>query len=152
MSRDPLAAFADIKAPVDDEPTADVQDEYYPGSKKKRRAVTGKVDPWGKVPSVTLAYKGAPRTFYSIGVLAEFLNRLPPTVRKWERLGYIPESRYRSVGRGKHGKKRLYTREQIEGLVAIAKEEGLLDDVNTNRNVSSTHFPEKAKRLFEELK
>ena len=150
MNRDPLAAFADIAPPG----TAGVHDapaDHYPGSKKKRRAVTGETgDPWDRKPYVELTVKGVPRRLYSLGVLAEALNRKPPAIRKWERLGYIPESRYRFPGRGQHGQRRLYTREQIEGLVKIATEEGVLGE--SNRNVSATDFPARAATLFKEMK
>lgn len=150
MSRDPLATFADIAAPTSDDPYPDdTGSEFYPGSKRKRRAVVGKVDPWAELPHMDLTVRGEPRRFYGVGVLAQMLGRKPPAVRKWERLGYIPESRYRSPGRGQHGQRRLYTREQIEGLVALAKEEGLIGD--SIRNVSATNFPARAAALFKEL-
>lgn len=150
MTRDPLAAFADI-APPASAPAHEAPADYYPGSKKKRKAVTGAASgPWEDIPYVELTVKGKPRRFYSVGVLADALDRKPPAIRKWERLGYIPESRFRSPGRGKHGQRRLYTREQIEGLVELAKEEGLVGEAN--RNISATDFPARAAKLFKELK
>lgn len=150
MTRDPLAAFADIEAPGEDDPYPnDPQPAHYPGSKKKRRAVSRRTDPWESFPYMDLTVRGEPRRFYGVGVLAQLLGRKPPAVRKWERLGYIPESRYRSPGRGQHGQRRLYTREQIEGLVELAKEEGLIGD--SIRNVSATNFPARAAALFKEL-
>lgn len=146
MSRDPLAGFADLAVPKP--PAADP--DLYPGSKQKRRAVAGPRDPWADVPHVVLTVKGVDTTFYTLGVLAEMLDRKPPAIRKWERLGYIPQTRWRSPGRTHNGQKRLYTRPQIEGIVKIAAEEGLIGD--ENRNVSATAFPDRVRKLFKELK
>lgn len=150
MTRDPLAAFAGIAPPgstaVEEQPDDDV---HYPGSKQVRRAVAAPVDTWADYPYVELTLKGVLTRFYSVGVLAERLERKPPAIRKWERLGYIPSSDYRSPGRTKNGQRRLYTRAQIEGLVDIAREEGLIGA--SNRNVSATAFPARAAALFKEL-
>jgi hypothetical protein len=150
VTRDPLAGFADITAPRTDAPAeGDDQAEFYPGSKRKRRAVAGPHDGWAGVPKMVLTVKGKDVTFYTVGVLAEKLERKPPAIRKWERLGYIPFPRFRTPGRTTNGQKRLYTREQIEGMVRIAREEGLIGDYN--RNVSATAFPERVRKLFKEL-
>lgn len=149
MVRDPLAGFDEI-TPPGSTPTPPADPDYYPGSKKKRRAVAGPRDPWDDVPSIVLTVKGVPTVFYTIAVLAEFLERKPPAIRKWERLGYIPETKWRTPGRTHHGQKRLYTRAQIEGMVKIAQEEGLLGE--SNRNVSATAFTDRTRKLFKELK
>lgn len=142
-----MAGFAELAAPGSDD---DGQQATYPGSKKLRRAVAAPEDPWKDVKHVELTLRGVPVRFYTVGTLAMMLERKPPAIRKWERLGYIPESPYRSPARTKNGQRRLYTREQIEGLVVIAREEGLTGD--QNRNVSATSFPARAQKLFEELK
>lgn len=153
MSRDALAAFADLTPPgtaaPDPETHTDGQSVTYPGSKKKRRAVAVPIDTWADYPFTELLLRGDMVRFYAVGVLSEKLERLPPTIRKWERLGYIPPSDYRSPGRTKAGQRRLYTRAQIEGLVDIAREEGLLGE--SIRNVSATQFPQRAADLFKEL-
>lgn len=143
---DPLAAFADLTPPGE---ARDEQDVHYPGSKQVRRAVAGPRDPWADTPHFVLTLKGVDTRFYPISVLAEKLERQAPTVRKWERLGYIPPTPYRTPSRDKRGQRRLYTRAQIEGLVAIAREEGITGE--SNRNVSNTGFPERAAVLFKEL-
>lgn len=155
MSRDPLAGFAELRYPDDDgvEEETVAEPETYPGSKMKRRAVAPpeprKRGLAGYEP-VILNVQGVPTEFYTVGVLAALLERQPPTIRKWERLGYIPESRFRTPGRTKHGQKRLYTRPQVEGIVRIATEEGLVGE--SNRNCSATKFPERVRVLFEELR
>lgn len=145
MPSDALASFADLTPPGD----AAEQPDTYPGSKQKRRAVAGPKDTWAKLPHVELTLRGVLTRFYTVGVLADALERKPPAVRKWERLGYIPETPYRSPGRTKNGQRRLYTRAQIEGLVELAREEGLVGE--SNRNVSATAFPARAAALFKEL-
>lgn len=98
---------------------------------------------------IELTVRGRLVHFYTVGTLAAALDRKPPAIRKWERLGYIPYSTWRTPGRTEHGQKRLYTREEIEGIVKIAREEGLIGDAN--RNVSATNFPERVRKLFKEL-
>lgn len=145
-ARDPLAGFAGITAPG-----STSENDFYPGSKKKRRAVTGApVDVWDTFPHVDLTIKGVLTRLYPVGVLADALERKPPAMRKWERLGYLPKARWSTPGRNQHGQKRLYTREQIEGLVEIARDEGLLGE--NIRNVSATGFPARAAILFKGLK
>ena len=146
--KDPLAAFTDLATGGAAEPQSEQQDTY-PGSKQRRRAVTGPRDTWADQPHVDLVLKGESVRFYPVGVLAAKLERLPPAIRKWERLGYIPESGYRTPGRTINGQRRLHTRAQIEGLVDLALEEGLLGE--SIRNVSATAFPARATALFKEL-
>lgn len=142
--KDALAAFDSLGG----EPAE--EDVHYPGSKKVRRAVAKPPDPWDSLPHLDLPYKGETRRFYTVGVLAEKLGRQPQAIRKWERLGYLPMTRYRTNSRRVNGQKRLYTREQIEGIVRIATEEGVIGG-ETNRNVSATEFPAKVAKLFKSL-
>lgn len=146
MVRDVLDGFRDVRP---EEPTP--ESTTYPGSKQTRRAVA-KQEPaseWDAHKPVVLHVKGQPVEFYTVGVLAHFLDRKPPAMRKWEKLGYLPQSSYVTPGRNHHGQKRLYTRQLIEGLVEIAREEGVLGE--SNRNVSATNFPRRAAELFERL-
>lgn len=150
MTRDPLADFTGIRAPG----TTTTASEHYPGSKKKRRAVTGEPQDWWSqwrpnMERYDLRVKGQDVTFYTIAVLAAALGRKSPALRKWERLGYLPQPRFHTPGRTVHGQRRLYTRELIEGIVRIATEEGLVGDAN--RNVSATRFEERVRKLFKEL-
>lgn len=152
MSRDPLDSFRELLNPTtastDEAP--DSESDYYPGSKRKRRAVSGSKDPWDHVPHVDLLVRGSPHRFYTVGVLAAALDRKPPSMRKWERLGYLPDSGFRSPSKSVKGQRRLYTKEQIEGVVRIATEEGLMGE--TNPNIAGTAFPARCAKLFKELK
>jgi hypothetical protein len=137
-------ALADIEALAG-------EDKHYPGSKKVRKAVAPRVDPWDDVPSLVLHVRGEPIRFYTVGVLASMLDdRKPQTVRKWERQGYIPKPPYYTPSRKVNGQKRLYTRRQIEGIVRIAKEEGVIG-ASPNRNVSATKFPARVAKLFKRM-
>ena len=148
VAKDALDGFRDmaIAAPTQD-------NDNYPGSTKKRRAVAPPEDPapssaWEGVPFSQFVYKGKDTRFYTVDVLADMLGRKSQTMRKWERLGYLPRTKYRKPGRGEHGKRRLYTRPVIDGVVRIAHEEGI---TTQNRNVSATNFPARVLALFEEL-
>jgi hypothetical protein len=81
--------------------------------------------------------------YFEIRILARALRRKSTTMRTWTTNGWLPKARYRLHGR------RLYTQAQIEGLVRIADEEGLLHD--KRRNPASTHFPQRARELFAQL-
>ena len=71
---------------------------------------------------------GKATTLYTIGSFAQALNRVPQTLRLWEREGIIPGATYHDPRRRGLGKERLYSREQIEAAVDIAHEEGILAD------------------------
>jgi hypothetical protein len=132
-------------------------DANYPGSKKVKRSVSGvSTDPWDDLPSVEFEVHGVPTLFYGVGVLAQMLGRKPQTIRKWENAGYFPRSRFRypgssSANNRREGQRRLYTRDEIEGVVAIAKSTGVLDPHGRGSNVGSTAFPAQTRALFESL-
>ena len=80
---------------------------------------------------------------YPIGKLVEALKksgytRGVQTIRKWEDTGVVPPATFRSGG------KRLYSLEQIETFVKVAKE----CDIRQGLAISSTDFSE---RIWEEL-
>jgi hypothetical protein len=81
--------------------------------------------------------------FFEIRILAKALRRKSNTMRTWITNGWLPEARYLAHDR------RLFSQPQIEGLVRIADEEGLLHD--KRRNPASTHFPQRARELFAQL-
>lgn len=156
MSGDPADLFAGIKAPGEAPPEDQLEeadDSFYPGSKRRRKAVVGQQEVrggWDDVKHVDLEVRGVLVRFYLVSVLAERLDRLPQTVRKWERQGYIPESKFRTPGRTVHGQRRIYTRPMIEGIVEIAKQEGVVGNAST-RNVSATRFPQRVREMFREM-
>jgi hypothetical protein len=116
--------------------------------------------------------KGVEREFYTIGELAKALGRQVVTVRKWEREGILPASQFvvnayilgpggepvtDDLGRkveNKRGRRRLYTAEQVVGIVQIAADEGILLDPyrprkgQRVRQIRETNFTERVIALF----
>lgn len=93
----------------------------------------------GKVYKVN----GQEIVLYPIGKLVEELKkagytRESQTIRKWENSGVVPPALFRVGG------KRLYSEEQIQAYVDVAKE----CDIRQGLSISSTDFSE---RLWEEL-
>jgi hypothetical protein len=141
-----------------DEEVEALTEQYYPGSKRKIDRTEADEEPrkqpdidgWDAKPRM---YKrnGIDTEFFTIGHLAAAMNRKPLTIRQWERKGIIPTSRYQRVGKGgsPHGRRRLYTRAQIEGMIKIAAEEGLL--ANDRREIASTNFKARVLALFKQL-
>jgi hypothetical protein len=121
-----------------------LQDEFYPGSKQKRResvqmkkertAAERKQEkaeePWDARP-IEIPYQGRIVQMFRIGSLAKALGKDAVTIRAWMRKGWLPHNSF--VGPEIYGTlgnagRKLWTRRQIEGIVQIAQEEGLLDD------------------------
>lgn len=132
--------------------------QYYPGSTRAivrhpnrteaRKDAIGLDPDWDKDPKVFETADG-PTEFFTIGDLARALGRRPVTIRKWERDGVIPQAQYQIPGRDNdpRGRRRLYTRKQVEGMVRVAAEEGLFR--NTTKPIAATQFAERVRRLFE---
>lgn len=107
------------------------EDETYPGSKRKRRdppppkenrSLYGE-DPWDAKPKVlTLAGGIGERELFTIGNLAQAINRRPVTIRSWEAKGILPKARIRDKQQ-----RRLYTRKQVQGLIRLCEKHGILD-------------------------
>lgn len=112
----------------------------YPGSVPLRRQVIARevkeareesASGWDAKPLWKLA-NGTSTEFFSIGDLAHALGRKPVTVRSWEDKGWLPSSGYRTrppkaeqvPGKEVRGR-RLYTRRQIEVVIAAAEECGV---------------------------
>jgi hypothetical protein len=133
--------------------------EYYPGSKMKRNMFL-KDESLCETPDNlelhhprTATLKGVETNFYTIGELARLLNRKPVTIRKWESDGIIPKATFIAPSGDKRGKRRLYTEDQILGLLEIAREEGILEP-NANgawKAVHKTQFRSKSISLFKRL-
>lgn len=94
--------------------------------------------------------KGVPTEFFTVGQVAALLGRKANTIRDWETKGVIPKARYTRPGRqgDTRGNRRLYTRAQAEGMLAIAEEEGIMD---LRAAISQTQFTSKVIKLFREL-
>lgn len=143
MSTSPLAGFESVAK------------EFYPGSRHPlvrhpNRREEPRPDPsrWDAKPK-TLSVGGQDREFFTVGNLAQALGRKPVTMRAWERAGVIPKPTFRKPSQDPRGARRLYTREQVEGMVQIAKEEGLLN--GDYRPISVTQFTPRCIALFKEL-
>ena len=132
--------------------------QYYPGSTKAivrhpnraeepRRHAVGDDPEWDAKPRVSDTADG-PTEFFTLGQLAKALGRESVTIRKWEREGVIPKAQFQVPGRNDdpRGRRRLYTRAQVEGIVRIAAEEGL--HANTRKPFAETQFVERVRNLF----
>lgn len=126
---------------------------FYPGSKTPVRNYSDQpeVKPDSEFEFSYPDFKGT--GFYTIGVLADVLNRSQVTVRKWEHDGVIPKPTYIRASADPRGRRRLYTRDQIMGIRMIAQEEGLLE-TNANghwKSIEGTEFRERVLTLFRDL-
>jgi hypothetical protein len=92
-------------------------------------------------PGQWMIARGTPTEFFTIGALARALNRKPVTLRKLEAVGQLPKSGRRDARVQGKGKRRLYTRAQIDDAVRIAADEGIL--VETWRPTSKTRFGDR---------
>jgi len=111
-------------------------DVYYPGSKRKRKALEEKPKEkfipktWDSRPYFKTV-NGKEVEFFTLGALADALGRPIVTLRLWMSNGQLPTSMYRlpdvtdkngDVRRGR----RLYTRSMIKTAVDIFENHGLL--------------------------
>jgi hypothetical protein len=116
----------------------------YPGKKKpkNRPLARGEVsavshDPLEGIPKKSLTIKGEAKDFYTVGGLAQAVERTALTVRKWERNGWIPAPTYRSSKPSGHENVntkqkgyRLYSREQVLLVHKALEINGLLGPRN----------------------
>ena len=93
--------------------------------------------------SKTVHFGGVDIEVLSIGRVAARIGRSSKTLRRWEKLGFIPAPSF--VGRGK---RRYYTSEEIEVLARLMQECGMLK----GRDVVGTGFKEKATAEFMRLR
>lgn len=133
---------------------------FYPGSSRRRKAHVDEPEPvvvqedefiLGK--SKTFLVQGQPVEFYYIGDVARALNREAVTIRKMENHGDLPLSPYMSPGIDDRGKRRLYTKQQIEALRRIAQEEGVLYPSAKGKwkPIAQTNFTQKVKEAFRSM-
>jgi len=136
---------------------AEAPTEFYPGSKRPlvrhpNRHEHQPLDPdrWDAKPR-KIRFRGEEREFFTVGQLALALGRRPVTIRTWERNKVIPNATFQIPGKDgdPRGLRRLYSREQVEGLVKIAEEEGLLR--GDYRAIQETDFTRRAFELFRSL-
>lgn len=111
------------------------EDVFYPGSKKKRS------QPKPKEPAIREDSEFQPRNItlpngkvvemFTIGALAEAINRPLITLRLWMTEGHLPLSPYQlpaTVNKNgkEHNGKRLYSRKMIEAAVEVFTRFGVL--------------------------
>lgn len=84
---------------------------------KKRKKAFGESNGWDENPTIR-TIKGVETELFTIGALAQALEKKIVTIRLWEKKGYIPIAPYRLRSKELNGKKvngnRVYTRELIE--------------------------------------
>lgn len=112
-------------------------DEYYPGSRRKRKSVEpAKAEEprevnWDSRPYVKTMPNGTNMELFTIGALATALDRPIITVRDWVKKGYLPTAPYRmpsttNKNGDSHQGRRLYSRAMIEAVVEIFDKADLL--------------------------
>ncbi len=122
-------------------------DNFYPGSKRKRREAPEPVvkdTGWEDEYFEKFLPNGEKVQMYTLGSLAKALERPTKTVRYWVENGQLPTSPYRLPSKvGANGKvyvgRRLYSKAMILATVEIFARAGLLGtdrvDWSTHRNL-----------------
>jgi hypothetical protein len=108
---------------------------------------------WDEKP-LKYMVQGQEKEFFTISHLASALNRSVVTIRSWENKGLIPKTPYRSPrprgetlpGTPRKGR-RLWTREQILGILNIAQEEKVI----LNGKPPTKRFHDRVLGLFTSL-
>ncbi len=129
--------------------------KFFPGSttpldiEEKQKALQHESDQWDLKPYI-FTVKGKETEFFPIGALALALGgRSPNTLRAWEKEGILPKSVFVKPSKDPRGRRRMYTRAMVEGLVRIAKEEGIFWP-DKGKKLSDTVFTQKAVELFKQ--
>jgi hypothetical protein len=114
-------------------------DDYYPGSKKKRRPLNPQAKKpeikeegsWDASPQVKTLPNGNVVELFSAGAFALALGRPLVTIRLWERRGYIPRAPYRLKSMLVDGVKkpgwRMYSRDMVESTIKAFEARGLME-------------------------
>ena len=79
---------------------------------------------WAAYPKRMRRRDGTIVEVFGTGALARALGKSSHSIRRWERLGHLPPSPLEQRVAG-GPPRRLFLREQIEGIVAIAEQERL---------------------------
>ncbi len=127
--------------------------KFFPGSttpldiEHQQRVQQHESDQWDLKPLI-FTVKGKETQFFPIGALALALGgRSANTIRAWEKEGNLPKSVFVKPSADPRGRRRMYTRAMVEGLVRIAKEEGIFWP-DKGKRLADTAFTEKAVELF----
>lgn len=141
--------------PIDDFDA--LMQEFYPGSKKPIVRDKNEVSipnneeiGWDKKPRY-YNIAGVKTEFFTAANLAEALGRKTATIRKWETDGVIPKATFQTPSTSSNGRRRLYTRGQVEGIVQIAREEKMLEQTSKAISIKSTKFSARVLDLFKRL-
>jgi hypothetical protein len=127
----------------------------YPGRRKpkNRQPPAPTVQVWDDRPLHYLV-NGEKREFFIIGHLAKALDYSVQSIRAWEDKGLLPRSPYRSprtrkpVAGGRSDKgKRLWTREQVEGILTLAKKHQVI----LNKKPPTPAFAREVAKFFHDL-
>jgi hypothetical protein len=97
------------------------------------------------------SYNGEMWKLYTIGALALALGKRPVTIRKWIRQGIIPEAGLKTQSlQGTIGDagRRLFTEEQIEAMVRIAKDCGVWGEGRRVISFANTDFSGRVWNLW----
>jgi hypothetical protein len=98
-------------------------------AKKRKKQILGESNGWDENPTIKLV-KGVETELFTIGALAQALEKQIVTIRLWEKKGYIPGAPYRLRSKSLNGKKvsgnRVYTRRLIEITIEEFQRRGLL--------------------------
>jgi hypothetical protein len=142
--RDPLDLFSDIK---------DWPGKRPPANRDSEDVGSSSDESWDAKP-IKYMFGGQQREFYTISHLAAALNKSVVTIRSWEHKGLLPRTPFRSPRpRGdmlpgtKPVGKRLWTREQILGIIRIAHEEQVI----VNGKAPTLSFSTKVLELYKQL-
>jgi hypothetical protein len=140
-------------------------DEYYPGSKRKRRPLNPEAKrpkvkeegSWDSNPQSKKLPNGSVVELFSAGAFALALGRPLVTVRLWERKGYIPRAPYRLKSMLVDGVKkpgwRMYSRTMIVATLEAFEARGLIEAprIDWNRhNDLSIELMETWKRIHDQ--
>jgi hypothetical protein len=112
----------------------------------RRNTDLGKDPAWAANPQRRIIVDGLELELYPIGAVAKALGRSSRTIRRWETRGLIPPPLYERRSRNPHGRRRLYTRQEIEGLIVIAEWHGVL--AGKVHNFASNDFARDAHALY----
>lgn len=102
-----------------------------PGTHRPQR-VAAEEPAWVSNPRLSQKFldnNDQPLRLYFVGALAEALGKRPVTIRSWITKGYLPDAGMRTAETAvklSSAGRRLWTREQIEIIVAIAQSEGII--------------------------
>lgn len=127
----------------------------YPGSKMRREVNHVPEEPedeWPKGRILTI--RGKEVECFTTGQLASLLGgRSAVTIRSWENEGVLPKSGYSLPGKGGdvRGRRRYYTRAQVEGILDIARQEGIFLP-GPRINIQRTGFTVRVRDYFIELR